>query len=130
MNGNTQPRGGSWLALAAAAASLIGTIAASAVHSTAGWADTLLAGPVVISAILFAATAWVARARPAAATVRSGLTYFVIAVAASVALAGVFAWTSLDARLLLYVLPLGAAMQLAQLGRSLSEERVRRTVSG
>lgn len=129
-NSSTHQRGGTGLALAASAIFLGGTIAASLAHSTAGWADALLAGPVVIAAILFAATAWVVRSRPAAATRPAGIAFVAVAFVAGAAITAAFALTAFDARLLLYALPLGSALQLAALARSLSEGRVARAANG
>lgn len=127
---STHQRGGTGLALAASAIFLGGTIAASVAHSTAGLVDALLAGPVVLAAILLAATAWVVRSRPAAATRRAGAAFLGVALVAGAAITAVFALTSFEARLLLYVLPLGSALQLAALARSLSEARVARSANG
>ncbi|GAB3302711.1 hypothetical protein [Pseudoclavibacter terrae] len=130
MSSSTEQRDGSRLAVAAAAVFLGGAVAASATQTTAGWADALLAGPVVLALILLAATAWVARSRPAAASRRASATYLGVAIAASIGITATLALTGLEGGLLVYALPLGSALQLAQLARSLSEGRAGRTVNG
>ncbi|WP_371030057.1 hypothetical protein [Pseudoclavibacter sp. JSM 162008] len=130
MSSSTEQRDGSRLAVTASAVFFGGTAAASTVHSTAGWADALLAGPVVLALILLAATAWVARSRPAAASRRASATYLGVALVASIGIAVVLALTGAEAGLLLYALPLGSALQLAQLARSLTEGRASRPVNG
>lgn len=119
---------GPWLSLLAAAMFLAGTVAASLVQSAEGFPDALLAGPVILAAILVVATAFVVRARPPAASSPAGLAYASVALAASVGIIAVFAVTSVETHLLIYALPLGAAVQLAQLARSLSEERAGRAL--
>ncbi|WP_271985858.1 hypothetical protein [Pseudoclavibacter terrae] len=130
MSSSTEQRDGSRLAVAAAAVFLGGAVAASATQSPAGWADALLAGPVVLALILLAATAWVARSRPAAASRRASATYLGVAIATSIGITATLALTGLEGGLLVYALPLGSALQLAQLARSLSEGRAGRTVNG
>ncbi|PPG43867.1 hypothetical protein [Pseudoclavibacter sp. RFBA6] len=130
MSSSTEQRDGSRLAVTASAVFLGGAVAASAVQSTAGWADALLAGPVVLALILLAATAWVARSRPAAASSRASATYLGVALAASIGITATLALSGLEGGLLVYALPLGSALQLAQLARSLAEGRAGRTVNG
>ena len=119
---------GPWLSLLAAAMFHAGTVAASLVQSAEGFPDALLAGPVILAAILFVATAFVVRARPPAASPAAGRAYTGVALAAGIGIIAVFAVTSVETHLLIYALPLGAAVQLAQLARSLSEERVGRAL--
>lgn len=129
MNSSEQRVGGRLVALAAAIF-LAGTVVSVLVESDAGWATALLAGPIIISAILFVATLFVTRAGPPAATRGLGLAYAGVATVASVVVVTVLALSSLEARFLIYALPLGSALLLAQVARSLAEKRAGQAGSG
>ncbi|WP_146077850.1 hypothetical protein [Pseudoclavibacter sp. AY1F1] len=66
--------------------------------------DALLAGPVILAAILFVATAFVVRARPPAVSPPAGLAYTGVTLAAGIGIIAVFGVSSLETHLLIYTL--------------------------